>query len=273
MVKIEKKSINGLVLGTPKDEINMNDERFQGLYLEFNKNSKLETISARNIKSFQINGKYFTFDNIFLFLNEHKVLMEGDFLIIPLLNLSIYIDFKEKKILEILLYDSSIKNIYESGKLLDFKLKGYNIIDGKIVDLIFIPYKSLGPYHFGDKECEYIQRFNLCNDDKNKENKTFYEYEFFLFRFDYSLLSQINIDNSRKQFRIMLNSVNINTLDEINKLLVKNKITESRSHYIFEDLGLAINRKFSKIEDVEYFFFDKKLLQFWKNIYRPITSW
>lgn len=272
MINIKGKSVNGLSLGTPKDKIDVHNANYKNLFLEFNNKSELETISFRNVNSFILNGKNINFDNIIAFLNEHKVLEDGDFFIIPSLCLSLYIDFNNSSFLEVLIYDSSISSLYDKRGVLKFDKGNNKTLQSD--DLIFIPYKSLGPYVFGEKERDFIQIQKLeYSVDFGVNNKKIYEYDSIVFRFDHSLLSQIQIDNSQLFSDIILNSTNINSIDGIKYLLNHYEITESYSHYIIADIGLAISKKNIKIEAAKFFFFSKELLPFWMNIYRPITSW
>lgn len=270
MINIKGKSVNGLYLGTSKDKIERYNSNYKYLFLEFNNKAELITISFRDVDAFTLNDKIINFDNITTFLNEHKVLKDNDFFIIPSLNLSLYIDFNNNLFLEVLIYDSSISNLYEKGDVLIFHKKN-NIIP-VFEDLIFVPYKSLGPYTLGEREREFIQTQNLeYSVNSGVNNKKIYECNSIIFRFDNSRLSQIQIDTSQVSSKIILNSTNINSTDGINYLFKHYEITESYTHYIIAELGLAINK--APIENTKFFFFSKELLPFWMNIYRPLTSW
>lgn len=272
MINIKGKSVNGLSLGTPKDKIDICNINYKHLFLEFNNKSKLITISFRNVNSFILNDKNINFDNIITFLNEHKVLKDNDFFIIPSLYLSLYIDFNNNSFLEVLIYDSSISDLYKKGEKLIFDKKE-NIISISN-DLTFIPYKSLGSYIFGEREKEFVRIQKLeYSIDSGVNNKKIYEYNSIVFRFDNSRLSQIQINNSLLSSKIILNSTNINSIDGINYLLSHYEITESYSHCIIAELGLAINKTNTQMKNTKFFFFSKELLPFWMNIYRPITSW
>lgn len=138
----------------------------------------------------------------------------------------------------------------------------------------FVPFEKLGSFAFGETENEFIKKYNIPYSENTGVNgKKIYEKAGLMFRFDQAALTQVTADNSLFISEITFNSTNINTIDGIKNLLSTGKYIESRAHYIFLELGVAISKDISKIKDVEWFFFDKSLCKYWLNIHRPVTSW
>lgn len=142
------------------------------------------------------------------------------------------------------------------------------------MELVFIPFVSLGEYKFGCSETAFLEHTDVSYiDNAGANGKKMYEYKNMMFRFDNATLTQVAVDNLHFTSSIIFNGVNINTLDMIKQLIVKYKAKESRSHFILSEIGVAITKNIAKLRDVELYIFDRQLLPFWENIHRPITSW
>lgn len=113
MISVTNNSINGVILSTKKQDVDLDLAKSQGLRLEFNNADELVTISTLLKKQFLLNETEVNVENIHQFLLDENPLLDGDFFIFENYNLSLYVDFKNKIFLEILLYDDSLKDNYE----------------------------------------------------------------------------------------------------------------------------------------------------------------
>ena len=123
MLEILNKSLNGILLGTKRNEIGdeiLNDPNY---FLEFDKENKTEseagliTISVLDRKEFSLNGKIINFKNLSKFIKSEKNITEqeddGYSYIFPEYNLVLYVDYIEQNFMQILIYDDSLKELYE----------------------------------------------------------------------------------------------------------------------------------------------------------------
>lgn len=141
-------------------------------------------------------------------------------------------------------------------------------------ELLFIPYSSIGDFAFGCSEVDFLRIHNMeYQNNVGVNGKKIYEKDSFIFRFDKDRLTQVYLENIDRVHEVKLNSKNINTLKGVEELLEQYIFIDSKTHFIFPDLGLSIHNNIMELEDLEFFFFDRSLLPFWENIYRPITSW
>lgn len=264
-------SIDDIELVSKKENIDENSLNSGKYFCEFNSKHELITISVRFVNEFSVNGKVVNFDNINNFLIKNKALFDDKFIIIPKYSMSLYIDFDEEIFLEVLIYSSLVKSLYEKGSLKLYE----NCVDHESpisLEVDFIPFMSIGEYDFGESEEYFLSQTKLSyHEDRGVNNKKYYNYKNILFRFDKDKLSQVYICNP--DIKIMFNQININTIDGINSLLGQYPVVKSRSHNILLDIGVAVKRDIRTVRDIELYFFDKSLIMYWKNIHRPITSW
>ncbi|WOS37759.1 hypothetical protein RP300_01312 [Oligella urethralis] len=118
MFNIEKNSFDGITLGQSKEEIDKTEFDKSLYYLEFeeqNGRQVLVTISVRDIKGFKLNDKEINFDNLETFLEEENPFVDDNILVFPKYNLTLIPDFKGKLFAEILVYDESVKELYEES--------------------------------------------------------------------------------------------------------------------------------------------------------------
>lgn len=127
--------------------------------------------------------------------------------------------------------------------------------------MIFIPYKQIGKYKFGQK----ISEFSI---KENVSYKYFINKDEYMLRFDNGVFTQLYVDLALFKEQILLEDKNLNDAKELG-LIVKNKVTiERKAHWVIPELGLVVSKKFD-----ELYFFDNTLLDKWSLIHRPITSW
>ena len=126
MLKISNNSLNGIVLGQKKadfDDVTLNDPSYS---LEFDRKHKIQSdsqlitvSSSGSCNEFSLDGKIINFFNLEKFLEEENPLIEisyeeNYFYIFPQYNLLLYVDSKDKVFLQVLIYDESIRDLYEN---------------------------------------------------------------------------------------------------------------------------------------------------------------
>ena len=123
MLEILGKSLNGILLGTKRNEIGDEILNNPGYFLEFDRKNKVQleasliTISVLDRKEFSLNGKIVNFKNLSKFIKSEKNITEqeddGYSYIFPEYNLVLYVDYIEQNFMQILIYDGSLKDLYE----------------------------------------------------------------------------------------------------------------------------------------------------------------
>jgi hypothetical protein len=232
--------------------------------------------SLRNCDEFCLNGNVINFSNLEKFLEEEDPLIEVSdeenyFYIFPKYNLVLYVDYKDNLFLQILIYDESIRDLYDNKgkKYSDFqksKLKKPTLNHDK---LIFIPYKSIGDFELNCSLSDVIRKYDISNNVIPKV-KNIIEINNFVLRFDNEKLTEVTIFNDKKvELAIYYNEMDISSKKGLTELLSQYEVIErTKSKYLFKELGLVVEKDLS-----EFRFFEQSLLKFWVNLHRPITSW
>lgn len=283
MLKILNNSLDGIVLGQKKadfDDVILNNPNYS---LEFDRKHKIQSdselitvSSSRNRDEFCLNGKVINFSNLEKFLEEEDPLIEVSdeenyFYIFPKYNLVLYVDYKDNLFLQILIYDESIRDLYDNKdkKYSDFqksKLRNPTLNHNK---LIFIPYKSIGDFELNCSLSDVIRKYDISNNVIPKV-KNIIEINNFILRFDNEKLTEVTIFNDKKvELSIYYNEIDISSKKGFAELLSQYDVIErTKSKYLFKELGLVVDKDLS-----EFRFFEQSLLKFWANLHRPITSW
>lgn len=283
MLKILNNSLDGIVLGQKKadfDDVILNNPNY---LLEFDRKHKIQSdselitvSSSRNCDEFCLNGKVINFSNLETFLEEEDPLIEVSdeenyFYIFPKYNLVLYVDYKDNLFLQILIYDESIRDLYDNKgkKYSDFqksKLRNSTLNHDK---LIFIPYKSIGDFELNCSLSDVIRKYKISNNVIPKV-KNIIEINNFILRFDNEKLTEVTIFNDKKvELSIYYNEMDISSKKGFAELLSQYDVIErTKSKYLFKELGLVVDKDLS-----EFRFFEQSLLKFWANLHRPITSW
>ena len=283
MLKILNNSLDGIVLGQKKadfDDVILNNPNY---LLEFDRKHKIQSdselitvSSSRNCDEFCLNGKVINFSNLEKFLEEEDPLIEVSdeenyFYIFPKYNLVLYVDYKDNLFLQILIYDESIRDLYDNKgkKYSDFqksKLRNSTLNHDK---LIFIPYKSIGDFELNCSLSDVIRKYNISNNVIPKV-KNIIEINNFILRFDNEKLTEVTIFNDKKvELSIYYNEMDISSKKGFAELLSQYDVIErTKSKYLFKELGLVVDKDLS-----EFRFFEQSLLKLWANLHRPITSW
>jgi len=123
LLEIIGKSLNGIVLGTKRNEIGEELLNNSGYFFEFDKKNKIQSeanliiISVLDRKEFSLNGKIISFQNLSKFIKSEKNIAEqeddGYSYIFPEYNLLLYVDYIAQSFMQILIYDDSLKDLYE----------------------------------------------------------------------------------------------------------------------------------------------------------------
>lgn len=283
MLKISNNSLNGIVLGQKKadfDDVILNNPNYS---LEFDRKHKIQsdseliTVSSlRNCDEFSLNEKVINFSNLEKFLEDEDPLIEVSdeenyFYIFPKYNLVLYVDYKDNLFLQILIYDNSIRDLYDNKgkKYSDFqksKLKNLTLNNDK---LIFIPYKSIGDFELNCSLSDVIRKYDISS-NVISEVKNIIKIKNFVLRFDNKKLTEVSIFNDKKvELSIYYNEMDISSKKGLTELLSQyDAIERTKSKYLFKELGLVVEKDLS-----EFRFFEQSLLKFWANLHRPITSW
>lgn len=283
MLKILNNSLNGITLGQRKVDLDDATLNESSCSLEFDRKHKIQSdsqvitlSSSETCDEFSLNGKIINFSNLEKFVEEENPLVEISdeekyFYTFPQYNLVLYVDYKDKLFLQLLIYDESIKDLYENSgqKYSDFqksKLKSLITFYGK---LIFIPYKSVGNLEFNSSLSDIIKEYDIL-EKIIPDKKNILWINNFALRFDNEKLTQITIFYDKKEIiPIYYNEINISSEKGLSELLNKyDGIERGKSKYLFKELGLVVAKDFS-----EFHFFEQSLLKFWANLHRAITSW
>lgn len=283
MLKILNNSLNGITLGQRKVDLDDATLDESSCSLEFDRKHKIQSdsqvitlSSSETCDEFSLNGKIINFSNLEKFVEEENPLVEISdeekyFYTFPQYNLVLYVDYKDKLFLQVLIYDESIKDLYENSgqKYSDFqksKLKSLITFYGK---LIFIPYKSVGNLEFNSSLSDIIKEYDIL-EKIIPDKKNILWINNFALRFDNQKLTQITIFYDKKEIiPIYYNEINISSEKGLSELLNKyDGIERGKSKYLFKELGLVVAKDFS-----EFHFFEQSLLKFWANLHRAITSW
>lgn len=283
MLKILNNSLNGITLGQRKVDLDDATLNESSCSLEFDRKHKIQSdsqvitlSSSETCDEFSLNGKIINFSNLEKFVEEENPLVEISdeekyFYTFPQYNLVLYVDYKDKLFLQVLIYDESIKDLYENSgqKYSDFqksKLKSLITFYGK---LIFIPYKSVGNLEFNSSLSDIIKEYDIL-EKIIPDKKNILWINNFALRFDNEKLMQITIFYDKKEIiPIYYNEINISSEKGLSELLNKyDGIERGKSKYLFKELGLVVAKDFS-----EFHFFEQSLLKFWANLHRAITSW
>lgn len=283
MLKILNNSLDGIVLGQKKadfDDIILNNPNYS---LEFDRKHKIQSdsqlitvSSSGSCNEFSLDGKIINFFNLEKFLEEEDPLIEisdeeNYFYIFPQYNLLLYVDPKDKLFLQVLIYDESIRNLYENTgkKYSDFqksKLKDPTSVYDK---LTFIPYKAIGNFEFNCSLTDIIKKYDISENVISKA-KNIIEVNNFVLRFDNEKLTEVTIFHDKAvRLAIYYNEIEISSKKGFAELLSQYDVIErTKSKYLFKELGLVVEKDLS-----EFRFFEQSLLKFWANLHRPITSW
>lgn len=271
MVEIKKGILDSFEVGAQDSRNGKNEmKRDTTTYYIEVVNNIIVTVSVQSLKEVVIDGDILNFDNLADFLKRENPIVDGEFYIFPELQLSLYPDFKSKEFLQVLVYDKSLEDLYTKG------LPKYNSLGNESLnisnELVFKPFESLGEFVFGISKEDFKKNFNISIEATlGVKGKEVIDIDSFSFRFYDNKLTEIFLDCSQnKELKIVFNNVDLNNILNLEKLIKTENVIDRKGHIVLPDLGLTVSKNFN---DKEFFFYDKYLLQLWKNINRPFTSW
>ena len=121
MIHIEKGKIDTFQVGDFSD-ITRVETNTLTFFFEI-ENKRIQTISVRDVKEIEVYGKVVTVATLDTIVQE-KPIIDGDLYIYPNLQLSLYIDFKNKIFAQVLVFDSSLVDLYipKENKLIEDSL-------------------------------------------------------------------------------------------------------------------------------------------------------
>lgn len=268
--------VNGYELGK---EYSTKPISNQNLFFEFDRKfpKKLITVSAKNLSEFYLNDEKITFDNFKEFIKKHQdnVLVENSptytSYIFKEHCLAFYILNDDCLFSQVLIYDKSLKSEYESN-LQPIKNNQNN---AKISifqnQLIFEPYNCFDELLFGMSVDEFIKILNNVGYHIDDKNTRMLIVDNIFFSFRENKLSEIFFDknNNNKKIEIFIQNHCITNKQELLNIQKEHLYFKRRDgRMVFQELGFSVNEC-----GQEYHFFGKKLLPFWTNPHRPITSW
>lgn len=114
-LEIENGCMNGLCLGTSKSKFDKNIATSSGVLYEledYEGEEYIATLSARDVKSFILDGQEINFDNLTKFLESENPLVDDDIYVFPNHNLTLIPDFEDEIFSEVLIYHERVKDLF-----------------------------------------------------------------------------------------------------------------------------------------------------------------
>lgn len=262
-LNIEKDNINGIYLGDKKAVLSEEIDTIT-YYYELNSKQEIKTLSVRLCNCFIFKGEKIRFNNFKNMLIKYHGIegIEGTYYFIDL-NLIVWIDIEKQIFNEILLYADEMKDFYNQCYNSDI-IQGKKLNEKLDENLFFSPFIGLSSFKFG------LDINNLCfiEDYEYMIDKYYINELEYALRFDNMLLSQITIYRRFFKGVILYNNFDLNKKSDLECLIDSCFKIERRGYWVLPEIGITISYDFE-----ELFFFNKELLEFWKMIHRPITSW
>lgn len=154
MIHIERGKIDTFQVGDFSDITRI--ERKSHIFFFEIENKRIQTISVRDVKEIEVYGKRITVATLDTIAQE-KPIIDGDFYIYPNLQLSLYIDLKNKIFAQVLVFDSSLVDLYvpKAYKLIeDSLLRSSNILE-------LNPFKAVNQYVFNTTLEDFKKEYHI----------------------------------------------------------------------------------------------------------------
>lgn len=263
MIHIEKGKINTFEVGDFSDITKLESKAFT---FEFEiENKRIQTISVRNVKEIEVYDKVVTVTTIET-ITQEKPIIDGDFYIYPNLQLSLYIDFKNKIFAQVLVFDSSLADLYipKEHKLIeDSLLRCSNILE-------LNPFKAVNQFIFNTTLENFKKEYNLTlTPVEGIGGKKIFESTSFSFEFYNQLLCCIYLKTPHLFHKILVKDYNLNDEKDIERLISTEKVLYHNHWRVIPALGISLEGD----NLTKLCFYNEYLSPFWENIHRPITSW
>ena len=217
MIHIEKGKIDTFQVGdfSNKTRVETNTLTF---FFEI-ENKRIQTISVRNVKEIEVYGKVVTVATLDT-ITQEKPIIDGDFYIYPNLQLSLYIDFKNKIFAQVLVFDSSLVDLYipKENKLIeDSLLRCSNILE-------LNPFKAVNQFIFNTTLENFKKEYSLTlTPVEGIGGKKIFESTSFSFEFYNQLLCCIYLKTPHLFHKILVKDYKITDFETVQKILSKLK--------------------------------------------------
>ena len=263
MIHIEKGKIDTFQVGdfSNKTRVETNTLTF---FFEI-ENKRIQTISVRDVKEMEVYDKIITVTTIET-ITQEKPIIDGDFYIYPNLQLSLYIDFKNKIFAQVLVFDSSLVDLYvpKENKLIeDSLLRCSNVLE-------LNPFKAVNQYVFDTTIESFKKEYNLTSTPiEGIGGKKVLESASLLFEFYNQVLCSIYVKTPHLFDKILVKDYDLNTQEDIKRLISTEKVLYHAHWIVLPDLGISIEGD----NLTKLCFYNEYVAPFWENTHRPITSW
>ena len=263
MIHIEKGKINTFEVGDFSDITKLESKAFT---FEFEiENKRIQTISVRNVKEIEVYDKVVTVTTIET-ITQEKPIIDGDFYIYPNLQLSLYIDFKNKIFAQVLVFDSSLADLYipKEYKLIeDSLLRCSNILE-------LNPFKAVNQFVFDTTLEDFKKEYHITTMPiEGIGGKKIFESASLLFEFYNQLICSIYVKTPRLFDKILVRDYDLNNDKDIKRLIRTEKVLYRGDWIVIPALGISIEGD----NLTRLCFYNEYVAPFWENIRRPITSW
>ena len=263
MIHIEKGKINAFEVGDFSDITKLESKAFT-FFFEI-ENKRIQTISVRNVKEIEVYDKIVTVTTSET-ITQEKPIIDGDFYIYPNLQLSLYIDFKNKIFAQVLVFDSSLTDLYipKEHKLIeDSLLRSSNILE-------LNPFKAVNQFVFNTTLEIFKKEYNLTLAPvEGIGGKKIFESTSFLFEFYNLQLCSIYIKTPHLFDKILVKDYDLNNDKDLKRLISTEKVLYHNHWRVIPALGISLEGD----NLTKLCFYNEYLSPFWENIHRPITSW
>lgn len=258
MVQVRFLSLDGLSLER-KYQCSKYEYNGRIYYIEQTKN-RTETISTRNTTLVDVFGTIVSTKTIKQFADQNNGCQTGDRFIFPSLNLIVSISQDQEEFSEILIYSSELRSLYETDCLV---ASPKNFETAKRVRIV--PYKSVGDFILGDSSHSVQNRLGLPVE--NHLLKSVIRANSFFLSFYNGTLGQVNLVPDQDA-ELQIGDTLILVKNSIRLLTKTEEVIHRISHYVFPNLGIALHKNLDEIVG-----FDERILKYWQNVHRPISSW
>jgi len=263
MIHIEKGKIDTFQVGDFSD-ITRVETNTLTFFFEI-ENKRIQTISVRDVKEIEVYGKVVTVATLDTIVQE-KPIIDGDFYIYPNLQLSLYIDFKNKIFAQVLVFDSSLVDLYipkENKLIKDSLLRCSNILE-------LNPFKAVNQFVFNTTLEDFQKEYHLTSTPvEGIGGKKIFESTSFLFEFYNQLLCSIYVKTPHLFDKILVKDYDLNNDKDIKRLISTEKVLYHGHWIVIPALGISFERD----NLTKLCFYNQYVAPFWENIHRPITSW
>ncbi|ERJ72996.1 hypothetical protein HMPREF1556_00284 [Porphyromonas sp. oral taxon 278 str. W7784] len=228
-------------------------------YIE-RENNRIETISTQDVTQVELGGIIVSPKTMEEFAEQNHGHRISEGFIFPSLNLVISLSQDQDEFAEVLVYAPHLKTDYEREYIESTPTKTER---SKVISIT--PYESIGGFMLGATE-HAIQK-KLALQIEHQSRKSVIRTETFFLSFYDGTLGQVNIKLGQDT-KLQIGDISMPAKDAMRLLLETEQVVERGFYYAFPSLGIALDKDLDQIIG-----FDERILEYWQNIHRPITSW